>query len=93
MDAAPTTRRAAAKLKTRAAILDAAKAMFAVVGYEATTIRTVASAAGYSTGAVFASFKDKAELYEAIFGHPPITPEQGRQYLLELQALTTARAA
>lgn len=89
----PIAQRAASKERARLTILAAAKRLFEAGGYEAATIRGIASAAGYSTGAVFASFKDKAELYEAVYGHPPITPEQGRAYLLELQALTTREAA
>jgi AcrR family transcriptional regulator len=89
----PVTLRAQAKARTRRTILATAKGLFERAGYEAATIREIASAAGYSTGAVFANFKDKTELYEAIYGHPPITPEQGRAYLLELQALTTGKAA
>ncbi|MNW10014.1 hypothetical protein D3C71_2071450 [compost metagenome] len=30
-----------------------------------------------STGAVFANFKDKADLYRTVYGHDPLTPEQG----------------
>lgn len=81
------------KAHTRQTILAQAARLFERIGYEAATVREIASAAGYSTGAVFASFKGKAEIYEAVYGHPPITPEQGREYLLKLQAMTTGRAA
>lgn len=30
------------------------------------------------TGAIFASFRDKEELYREVFGHAPYTAEQGR---------------
>ena len=44
----------------------AARALFAEHGYESATIREIARAAGMSTGAVFANFQDKAELFEAV---------------------------
>ena len=40
--------------------LAAAKALFTERGYEGATVRDIASAAGMSSGAVFASFTDKA---------------------------------
>ena len=62
----PLTRRALAKQKTRRALLDAAKRLFNERGYEAATVRDIAAAAGLSTGAVFASFSDKADLFGAV---------------------------
>jgi AcrR family transcriptional regulator len=47
-------------------VLDAARALFAERGYEPATIRDIAKGAGMSTGAVFANFQDKAELFEAV---------------------------
>src|SRR5690606_38447944 len=41
--------------------------LFAERGYDAATIRDIAKGAGMSTGAVFANFQDKAELFEAVF--------------------------
>jgi AcrR family transcriptional regulator len=58
--------RAVAKQRTREKILAAAKALFAERGYEAATIRDIAKAAGMSTGAVFASFTDKSDLFTEI---------------------------
>jgi AcrR family transcriptional regulator len=55
--------RALAKQRTREKVLDAARAMFIERGYERATIRDIAAAAGMSTGAVFASFSDKNELF------------------------------
>jgi AcrR family transcriptional regulator len=60
------TRRALAKQQTREKVLQAAREMFIERGYEGATIRDIARAAGMSTGAVFASFTDKPELFEAI---------------------------
>jgi AcrR family transcriptional regulator len=62
----PTSLRAQSKLKTRRRVLDAARALFMERGYEAATIRDIASAAGLSTGAVFASFIDKTDLFNAV---------------------------
>lgn len=59
-------RRQVAKIRTRQKVLDAARALFAERGYEPATIRDIAKGAGMSTGAVFANFQDKAELFEAV---------------------------
>ena len=56
-------RRALAKLQTRQKVLTAARQMFAQEGYEGATIRDIATAAGMSTGAVFANFTDKSDLF------------------------------
>jgi AcrR family transcriptional regulator len=68
LEAAPIhpSQRALAKQRTREKILTAAKALFAERGYEAATIRDIASEAGMSTGAVFASFTDKSDLFTEI---------------------------
>ncbi len=59
------TRRALAKQQTRAKVLAAARELFSTQGYEGATIRDIA-AAGMSTGAVFANFADKSELFREI---------------------------
>ena len=59
-------RRQAAKVRTRQKVLEAARTLFAERGYEPATIRDIAKGAGMSTGAVFANFQDKAELFEAV---------------------------
>ena len=59
-------RRQAAKVRTRQKVLEAARGLFAERGYEPATIRDIAKGAGMSTGAVFANFQDKAELFEAV---------------------------
>ena len=60
-------RRQVAKARTRVKVLEAARNLFAERGYDAATIRDIAKGAGMSTGAVFANFQDKAELFEAVF--------------------------
>lgn len=67
---AAATKRAEAALRTRAAVLAAAKTLFERHGYEAVTLRHVAGSAGVSTGAIFAHVKEKAALFEAAIGHP-----------------------
>ncbi|HUO22482.1 MAG TPA: TetR/AcrR family transcriptional regulator [Caulobacteraceae bacterium] len=64
--AAPSSRRAEAKARTRSKILQAARSLFMDRGYDAATIRDIAARAELSTGAVFASFSDKADLFNAV---------------------------
>lgn len=65
-EARPLTRRAMAKLRTRQVVLDAAKRLFTTRGYEAATVRDIAAEAGMSTGAVFANFSDKSDLFNEV---------------------------
>jgi AcrR family transcriptional regulator len=60
------TRRALAKQQTRVKVLSAARRLFSEAGYEGATIRDIAAAAGMSTGAVFANFSDKSDLFREI---------------------------
>lgn len=60
------TRRALAKQQTRQKVLAAARRLFSEEGYEGATIRDIAAAAGMSTGAVFANFSDKSDLFREI---------------------------
>jgi AcrR family transcriptional regulator len=53
-------------MRTRAKVMSAARSLFSEHGYEAATIRDIARAAGMSTGAVFANFQDKSDLFEAV---------------------------
>src|SRR5271156_2490088 len=63
---APLTRRALAKQQTRQRLLLAAKLLVTERGYDAATVRDIAAAADLSTGAVFASFNDKADLFNEV---------------------------
>jgi AcrR family transcriptional regulator len=63
---APLTRRALAKQQTRERLLAAAKQLVTERGYDAATVRDIAAAADLSTGAVFASFSDKADLFNEV---------------------------
>ena len=60
------TRRALAKQQTRIKVLAAARRLFSEQGYEGATIHDIAAAAGMSTGAVFANFTDKSDLFREI---------------------------
>lgn len=63
---------------TRHALLTAALDLFESVGYEAAVMRDIADKANVSTGAIFSNFKDKAALYREVYGHRPVTAEEGR---------------
>lgn len=52
----------------RQAILDAAEAVFAEHGFEATKVQQIAERAGLSMGTIYSIFPGKQELYEAILG-------------------------
>jgi AcrR family transcriptional regulator len=52
--------------RSRAAILDAAERLFAVQGYEATSLNQVGTAAGVSRGTPGYFFGSKSELYQAV---------------------------
>jgi AcrR family transcriptional regulator len=54
--------RQARKEATRRRVLDAARDLFEEIGYEATTIRAVASRAGVAVGSVFTGFSSKAHM-------------------------------
>jgi AcrR family transcriptional regulator len=64
--ARPLGVRAAGKARTRQRLIDAARRLFMERGYEGATVRDIAASAGLSTGAVFASFNDKTELFNAV---------------------------
>jgi len=65
-DGRAPTRRALAKQQTRTRVLAAARRLFGEHGYEGATIRDIAAAADMSTGAVFANFADKSDLFREI---------------------------
>lgn len=60
------TKRALAKMRTRESLLAAARKLFSERGYEDATVRDIARAADLSTGAVFANFRDKEEMFGEI---------------------------
>jgi len=64
---AKMNRRQEAKARTRVKVMQAARGLFGELGYDGATIRDIAKRAGMSTGAVFANFTDKTDLFEAIY--------------------------
>ena len=64
---AKLNRRQQAKARTRVKVMQAARDLFGELGYDGATIRDIAKRAGMSTGAVFANFSDKTDLFEAIY--------------------------
>ncbi len=64
------TKRQKAKALTTSRIAEAAKPLFEARGYDAVTIRAVAKASGYSLGAVFNCYVDKADLWLRVMGRP-----------------------
>jgi TetR/AcrR family transcriptional regulator len=51
---------------TRAAVLKAARTVFALRGFEGTSMREVAEVAGVNNAMIYYHFKDKNELYRAV---------------------------
>lgn len=58
--------RAESQQRTRAALVDTAWTLFLRDGYAATSLGSVADAAGYSKGAVYSNFRNKDELCLAV---------------------------
>jgi AcrR family transcriptional regulator len=52
--------------RTRAALLEAARALIREKGYERTTLDAVAQRAGMTTGAIYGNFKNRDELFIAL---------------------------
>lgn len=61
--ALPVGSRAQSKERNRQKILDSAMTLFRERGFEAATLRDIARGAGLSTGALFANFADKNEIF------------------------------
>ena len=54
------------RVRTRAALIDAACELIRERGYEHTTIVEVAARAGMTTGAIYNNFKNRDELFMAV---------------------------
>lgn len=59
----PVGNRAQSKERNRRKILDSAVTLFRERGFEAATLRDIARGAGLSTGALFANFSDKNQIF------------------------------
>src|ERR1017187_9091415 len=87
MTTPPPNSRAEQRRRTEARILDAAAQAFLTAGYERTTIRAVASAAGVDAGLVMHYFGSKQELFRRVIDAAPVpevsgTPEQATEQIL-----------
>jgi AcrR family transcriptional regulator len=69
--------RADQRRRTEARILDAAAQVFAASGYERTTVRAVASAAGVDAGLVMHYFGSKQELFQRVLDAAPAPEVSG----------------
>lgn len=65
------------RARTRAALIDAAATYFARLGYESTSLDELASAAGFSKGAVYAHFPTKLDLFLAVVDETLMAAEAG----------------
>ena len=83
--------------RTRAALLEAARALIREKGYERTTLEEVATRAGMTTGAIYGNFKNRDELFIALGQaywapiKPKITP--GATFAEAMRALAKATLA
>ena len=62
----PRLSRAESKAKTRARILEAAKAVFEREGYHGASLERIAATAGFTKGAVYSTFDSKADVMLAL---------------------------
>lgn len=82
--------------RTRAAILEAARALFATKGYAATTMVAIARDAGVAVDTVYAAAGSKPQLLRTLIetavsgASRPLPPEQ-RAWVQEIEAAPTAR--
>ena len=83
--------------RTRAALLEAARACIREKGYERTTMEEVARRAGMTTGAIYGNFKNRDELFIALGQAywPPIVPRvaPGATFAEAMRALAEATLA
>lgn len=80
--------------RTRAALLDAARALVREKGFERTTLAAVARRAGMTTGAIYGNFKNRDELFIALGQKfwAPVKPDvkPGATFAEAMQALARA---
>jgi len=62
----PSTKREITKTQNRGLILDAARRVFAELGYAAATVRDIIGATGLASGTFYNYFKSKEEVFQAI---------------------------
>ena len=81
--------RAEQRRRTEARILDAATQAFFTAGYDRTTIRAVASAAGVDAGLVMHYFGSKQQLYQRVIDAAPVPEISGAPGQAAEQILAT----
>src|SRR6266702_3012610 len=89
MTTPPPNSRAEQRRRTEARILDAATQVFVAAGYERTTIRAVASAAGVDAGLVMHYFGSKQELFRRVIDAAPVPGVSGAPGQAAEQILAT----
>jgi AcrR family transcriptional regulator len=89
MTTPPPNSRAEQRRRTEARILDAATQVFFAAGYERTTIRAVASAAGVDGGLVMHYFGSKQELFRRVIDAAPVPEVSGAPGQAAEQLLAT----
>ena len=87
MTTPPASSRAQQRRRTEARILDEAAQLFLAAGYERTTIRAVASAAGVDAALVMHYFGSKQELFRRVIETAPVpglggAPGQAAEHIL-----------
>src|SRR3954453_12260314 len=83
--------------RTRAALLEAARALIREKGYERTTMEEVGRRAGMTTGAIYGNFKNRDELFVALGQAywPPVVPKvaPGATFAEAMHAIAKATLA
>jgi AcrR family transcriptional regulator len=83
--------------RTRAKLLEAARALIREKGYERTTLREIARRAGMTSGAIYGNFSNRDDLFLALAEvyWPPITPrfQAGSTFADKMHALAEATIA
>ena len=83
--------------RTRAALLEAARALVREEGYERTTLARVAERAGMTTGAIYGNFRNRDELFIALGEAywPPVAPaiKPGASFAEAMRAFAKATLA
>lgn len=94
-DAPKLNRRQQAKLVTIQKTVAAARRLWAEPGtYEIVGIRDIAAEMGMTTGAIFANFSSKAELWRVAMGYaPPVDCRAVREALIAASGRPQAEAA
>lgn len=85
-------RRQQSKIATANKVIESARRLWAEPGtYDTVGIREIAAGAGMSTGAVFANFVSKADLWRTAMGYePPVDGPEVRALLMGLSDVSRA---